>query len=210
MDVKLKICGMKEPANILDVAGLLPDYMGFIFFKGSKRYVEGLTPVFVRDLPTEIKRVGVFVNEDLVKVAELATLFGLNAVQLHGDESPLYCAELRTELAEEGVAVIKAFGIDEDFDFAILENYLDLVDYFLFDTQTPQHGGSGKVFNWELLQQYKLDKPYFLSGGIGPESLEQLHQIADPRLFAIDVNSRFEIAPGIKDIDKLKNFKERL
>ena len=210
MDVKLKICGMKEPTNILDVAGLLPDYLGFIFYKGSKRYVEGLTPVFVRDLPTEIKRVGVFVNEDLVKVAELATLFGLNAVQLHGDESPLYCAELRTELAEEGVAVIKAFGIDEDFDFSLLENYLDLVDYFLFDTQTPQHGGSGKVFNWELLKKYNLDKPYFLSGGIGPESLDQLHQITDPRLFAIDVNSRFEIAPGIKDIDKLKNFKERL
>lgn len=210
MDVKLKICGMKEPANILDVAGLLPDYIGFIFYKGSRRYVEGLTPVFVRDLPTVIKRVGVFVNEDIVKVAELASLFGLSAVQLHGDESPLYCAELRTELAEEGVEVIKAFGIDAGFDFTVLENYLDMVDYFLFDTQTPMYGGSGNAFDWKLLEGYVLDKPYFLSGGIGPESLDQLHQIADPRLFAIDVNSKFETAPGIKDIAKLKDFKSKL
>ena len=210
MDAKLKICGMKEPANILEVAGLQPDYLGFIFYKQSKRYVEGLTPAFVKDLPADIKRVGVFVNEELLKVAELAGLYGLNAVQLHGAESAVYCVELQSILAEDGIEIIKAFGIDEDFNFAVLETYENTVDYFLFDTQTPQHGGSGKAFDWKLLDGYKLDKPYFLSGGIGPDSLDQLQKIDDPRLFAIDVNSKFETAPGLKDVNKLIDFKKRI
>ena len=210
MDAKLKICGMKEPANILEVAGLQPDYLGFIFYKQSKRYVEGLTPAFVKDLPADIKRVGVFVNEELLKVAELAGLYGLNAVQLHGAESAVYCVELQSILAEDGIEIIKAFGIDEDFNFAVLETYENTVDYFLFDTQTPQHGGSGKAFDWKLLDGYKLDKPYFLSCGIGPDSLDQLQKIDDPRLFAIDVNSKFETAPGLKDVNKLIDFKKRI
>lgn len=210
MDVKLKICGMKLPDNIQAVAALRPDYLGFIFFRGSKRFVEGLTPSFVKNLPAEIKRVGVFVDEELNKVAELALLFELNAVQLHGQEPEKYCIALKGLLADAGIELIKAFGVNEDFDFNILNGYEKVVDYFLFDTQTPDHGGSGKTFNWALLQNYTLNKPYFLSGGIGPDNLEELKQIADPRLYAVDINSRFELAPGLKNIDQLKDFKNRL
>lgn len=210
MDVKLKICGMKLPDNIQAVAALRPDYLGFIFFRGSKRFVEGLTPSFVKNLPAEIKRVGVFVDEELNKVAELALLFELNAVQLHGQEPEKYCIALKGLLADAGIELIKAFGVNEDFDFNILNGYEKVVDYFLFDTQTPDHGGSGKTFNWALLQNYTLNKPYFLSGGIGPDNLEGLKQIADPRLYAVDINSRFELAPGLKNIDQLKDFKNRL
>jgi phosphoribosylanthranilate isomerase len=106
--------------------------------------------------------------------------------------------------------IIKVFGVDERFDFAQLKAYDTAVDYFLFDTQTPGHGGSGKVFDWSLLEQYELDKPYFLSGGIGPEHAEDIGKIKDKRLYAIDVNSRFELEPGLKQIDKLNDFKNKL
>jgi phosphoribosylanthranilate isomerase len=210
MDVKLKICGMKLPDNIQAVAALQPDYLGFIFFRGSKRFVDGLTPSFVKNLPAGIRRTGVFVNEELNKVAELASLYGLNAVQLHGQEPVKYCIALKGLLDDAGVVLIKAFGVNEQFDFNTLNAYANVVDYFLFDTQTPDHGGSGKTFNWSILSNYSLNKPYFLSGGIGPESMEQLKEINDPRLYAIDINSRFELAPGLKDIDKLNDFKHKL
>lgn len=201
---------MKLPDNVQAVAALKPDYLGFIFYRGSKRFIDGLTPSFVRNLPSGIKRTGVFVNEELNKVAELATLYGLNAVQLHGEEPVKYCIALKGLLADHGVQLIKAFGVDEHFDFNQLKSYENVVDYFLFDTQTPDHGGSGKTFNWKLLDKYTLDKPYFLSGGIGLDSIEQIKNIKDTRLYAIDINSRFELAPGLKDIDKLKEFKTSL
>jgi phosphoribosylanthranilate isomerase len=210
MDVKLKICGMKLPENIQGVAALKPDYLGFIFFRDSKRFVDGLTPLFVKNLPAGIRKTGVFVNEELNRVAQLAVLYGLNAVQLHGQEPVKYCIALKGLLADAGIELIKAFGVDEHFDFNAVTPYSNVVDYFLFDTQTPDHGGSGKTFSWALLENYKLNKPYFLSGGISLESVEQLKQINDPRLYAIDVNSRFELAPGLKDIDKLKDFKSKL
>lgn len=210
MGPKLKICGMKRPDNIQAVAALKPDYLGFIFYRGSKRFIDGLTPSFVRNLHSGIKRTGVFVNEELNKVAELAALYGLNAVQLHGEEPVKYCIALKGLLADHDIQLIKAFGVDEHFDFNQLKSYAGVVDYFLFDTQTPGHGGSGKTFNWKLLDKYTLDKPYFLSGGIGLDSIEQLKNIKDTRLYAIDINSRFELAPGLKDIDKLKEFKTSL
>jgi phosphoribosylanthranilate isomerase len=210
MDVKLKICGMRLPDNIQAVTTLQPDYLGFIFYRGSKRFVDGLTPSFVKNLPAGIRRTGVFVNEELDRVAQLAVLYGLNAVQLHGQEPVKYCIALKGLLADTDIALIKAFGVDEQFDFDTLNAYANVADYFLFDTQTPDHGGSGKVFNWSLLENYKLSKPYFLSGGIGLDSIEQLKQINDSRLYAIDINSRFELAPGLKDIDKLNDFKHKL
>lgn len=210
MKPKLKICGMKLPENVQAVAALQPDYLGFIFYRGSKRFIDGLTPSFVRSLPAGIKKTGVFVNEELNRVAELAALYGLNAVQLHGSEPVKYCIALKGLLADHGIEMIKAFGIDEQFDFGQLKNYAGVADYFLFDTQTAGHGGSGKTFNWELLDKYILDKPYFLSGGIGPDSAAQLKNIKDTRLYAIDINSRFELAPGLKDIDKLIEFKTSL
>jgi phosphoribosylanthranilate isomerase len=210
VNVKLKVCGMKVPENIQSVVALRPDYLGFIFFRDSKRFIDGLTPSFIKDLPAGIKRVGVFVDEELNKVAQLAVLYGLNAVQLHGSESVKYCIALRGLLDNAGIELIKAFGVDEAFDFGKLNPYSSIVDYFLFDTQTPGHGGSGKTFNWALLEKYTLDKPYFLSGGIGLEHAEQLKQLKDSRLYAIDINSKFETAPGLKDLDKLKEFKNKI
>jgi phosphoribosylanthranilate isomerase len=209
MKPKLKICGMKVPPNILEVAALQPDYMGFIYYKQSKRYAGELSAGLLRELPLNIKKTGVFVDESLSVVAESVTEFGFSAIQLHGAETVEYCLKLK-QTVPEGTELIKAFGVDEDFDFGRLKAYEEVVDYFLFDTQTPGHGGSGKVFNWSLLDRYELDKPYFLSGGIGPEHLEDISNIKDKRLYAIDVNSRFELEPGLKQIDKLNDFKNKL
>ena len=208
--LKLKICGMRDSGNIEEVASLEPDYMGFIFYKKSKRFVAELDPATLSTMPENIVRVGVFVNHDLKEVVQLAEKFSLNLLQLHGNESAAYVTELKQLLEGSSIKLMKAFGIDENFDFAVLNEYESEVDYFLFDTQTPDHGGSGKLFNWKLLNGYTLDKPYFLSGGIGLESVEALKTIDDKRLFAIDVNSKFEAEPGIKDISKLKEFKRQL
>ena len=207
MDKRLKVCGMKVPSNIEMVADLQPDYMGFIFYNGSKRFIADLSAQFVKDLPSNIKRTGVFVNEELRIVVERVLEYGLHAVQLHGNESADYCSQLKALL---DIEVIKAFGIDEQFDFEQLEAYADSVDYFLFDTQTPDYGGSGRTFNWGLLKKYVLDKPYFLSGGIDLESIDEINRIKDVRFYAIDINSKFELEPGLKDIDKLIDFKNML
>ena len=201
---------MREPGNIEEVESLEPDYMGFIFYEKSKRFVAELDPATLSTMPENIGRVGVFVNHDLKEVVQLAEKFSLNLLQLHGNESAAYVTELKQLLEGSSIKLMKAFGIDENFDFAVLNEYESEVDYFLFDTQTPDHGGSGKLFNWKLLNGYTLDKPYFLSGGIGLESVEALKTIDDKRLFAIDVNSKFETEPGIKDIIKLKEFKRQL
>ena len=211
MSVKLKVCGMKIPENIKAVvADVQPDYLGLIFFRESKRFVEGLTPSFVNNLPAGVKRTGVFVDEELNRVAELAVLFGLNAVQLHGDEPPKYIMALRGLLADTGIELIKAFGVNEKFEFDRLDAYMNSVDYFLFDTLTMTHGGSGKTFDWRILEKYNHDKPYFLSGGIGLELAEEIKMINDNRLYAIDVNSKFEFTPGLKDVNKLIDFKNRI
>lgn len=200
--VKLKICGMKFPENIAKISSIDPAYMGFIFYPASKRFLADLDPDLVKAIPRKIKTTGVFVNEELTVVKERIVRYGLQAVQLHGNESPEYCASL------SGTAeVIKAFGIDDQFNFNILERYVDTVDYFLFDTPTPGYGGSGKTFSWQLLEKYKLSKPYFLSGGIGMDQLPDLQQLSQPLCYAIDVNSRFEDSPGWKDETLLKLFK---
>lgn len=209
MKLKLKICGMKVPANILEVAALQPDYMGFIFYKQSKRYAGRISAELMRELPLNVKKTGVFVDESMSVAAKLVTEFGFSAVQLHGTETAEYCLKLKQILPLEA-EIIKAFGVDERFDFAQLKGYEAAADYFLFDTQTPGHGGSGKVFDWSLLEGYELDKPYFLSGGIGPEHAGDISRVKDKRLYAIDVNSRFELEPGLKQIDKLNDFKNKL
>lgn len=186
---------MKYPANITEILTIMPDYMGFIFYKSSKRYVEDLAPNFVKKL-TAVKKVGVFVNASLTVIQEAIELYGLDMVQLHGQEEPDFTAEVRAL----GVEVIKAFGITKDFDWLELEPYEHTADYFLFDTKTPTHGGSGEPFDWSLLQQYHLRKPYFLSGGLSAENIEAAIALKDSRLFAIDVNSKFELHPGFKDV----------
>lgn len=202
MKLKLKICGMKQAANIAAVAELQPDYLGFIFYQKSPRCITEVSAELIKYVPPTIKTTGVFVDEDLQIVKQYIAKYNLKAVQLHGKESVSYCQELKST----GVEIIKAFGVNNEFDFSILDEYLNVVEYFLFDTQTPQHGGSGKVFDWKLLSNYKLEKPYFLSGGIDLSHCATLKEINDARLYAIDVNSKFELEPGLKDVEKLKEF----
>jgi phosphoribosylanthranilate isomerase len=202
--LKLKVCGMRLAANIAAVAELQPDYLGFIFYEKSPRLISEVSAELIKYIPSEIKTVGVFVNEDLEKVKEKVNLLKLKAVQLHGSESPDYCEALKASFP--ALEVIKAFGIDEEFDFSALEPYLVVVDYFLFDTKTKAHGGSGKTFNWSVLDRYTYTKPYFLSGGIDLEHVPAIKNINDERLYALDINSRFEIEPGLKDAEKIKEF----
>lgn len=211
--MKLKICGMKYEQNILQAANLLPDYLGFIFYSKSKRYFEDTIP----KLPKSVKKVGVFVDESYEILIECVKKYHLQAVQLHGAESAEYCAELLQKLDKlklKNLALIKVFSVGNDFDFNILEKYELLVNYFLFDTKGIEKGGNGIQFNWQLLDQYPSKKPYFLSGGIGLESLADLKLFlkspASKYCWAIDVNSRFETIPGLKVIEKLKEFKHHL
>ncbi|TCC91901.1 phosphoribosylanthranilate isomerase [Pedobacter frigiditerrae] len=202
MKLKLKVCGMRQASNIAAVAELQPDYLGFIFYQKSPRFISGVSAELIKYVPSTIKTTGVFVNEDLERVKAYIFKYNLKAVQLHGQEDVVYCEALKPT----GVEIIKAFGIDENFDFSKLEAYLNVVDYFLFDTQTPDHGGSGKIFDWKLLTNYTFNKPYFLSGGIDLTHTTTIKNINDPRLYAVDVNSKFELEPGLKDVEKLREF----
>ena len=206
--LKLKICGMREPENMTAVGALQPDYMGFIFYLGSKRFAAHLSIKALEALPPNVKKTGVFVNQHLEEVISLVNQYKLDAVQLHGMEDPAFCATLKQSLP--GTEIIKAFGVGTNFNFEVLDQYVGQVDYFLFDTQTPEHGGSGKLFDWSILQHYKLEVPFFLSGGIGPQSVAALKELNYKQLYAIDVNSKFELAPGLKDIGLLTTFKHQL
>lgn len=179
---------------------LQPDYIGFIFYPGSGRFIDKLDPNWVSGL-MGVKKTGVFVNADIHSVKTAIQRYGFQAVQLHGAETPAYCAEL----ADRGVEIIKAFGIHERFNWATLEAYEAVTHYYLFDTQSVRHGGTGKRFDWTLLGSYPSDKLFFLSGGIDAENIIEAMRLEDRRPYALDLNSRFEIAPGIKDIVLLRN-----
>ncbi len=192
--MKIKVCGMREPDNIQEVAALGPDLMGFIFYPRSPRYVSS-------DLPhIGAKKVGVFVHADLVEMLELVQRQGLDYVQLHSEESPEMCAEFK----RRGIGVIKAFGVDADFDFGLTAAYDGYVDYFLFDTKGDSYGGHGLRFDWSLLKKYKGETSFFVAGGIDNTSVEALLEMDLPNMVGIDVNSKYEISPAMKDIDALK------
>ena len=197
--LKIKVCGMRDRENVLQIKNLNPDYLGFIFYPKSTRYVERIDKSLL-SLLQPIKKTAVFVNAALEEVKTTVKKYHFDAVQLHGNESPDYCKDVK----KEGVEVIKAFGIHEEYDWRVLESYLDVVDYFLFDTYTSAHGGSGKTFDWEVLKGYPFKKPYFLSGGISPENIESAWAIQDERLYGLDLNSRFEDSPGMKNVELLK------
>lgn len=204
---KLKICGMKYPENLQAIAALQPDFLGFIFYPRSKRYMAGtLSPELVRNLPSAIERVGVFVNAEAAYILEQAAAYQLQVLQLHGDESPELCRLLKGK----GYTLVKAFGVDENFDFSTLQLYETVVDYYLFDTRGPGYGGHGRTFDWQLLRRYDRHKPFFLSGGIGLEEAGGLKEMSDFPVVAIDVNSRFEDEPGRKNIEQLKELKKTL
>jgi phosphoribosylanthranilate isomerase len=203
--MKLKICGMKYPDNILKVGSLLPDYMGFIFWEKSSRYFDGIIPT----LPGSIKKVGVFVNETLSIITEKVLKHDLQAVQLHGKESVDFIEVLRRQLPKD-IEIIKVFSIQDEFDFSALKPFEDFCDYFLFDTKGKLPGGNGTTFDWKVLENYPSTKPFFLSGGIGLEELEAVKEITKTNLpvYAIDVNSKFEIEPGLKNINDIRTIRE--
>ena len=198
--MKWKVCGLRD--NIDDVANLGPDYVGFIFYPKSPRFVGDDFEMLL--IPIGTKKVGVFVNELPEAVLHQVRKYNLDIVQLHGSESPDFCLKIK----KEGVEVVKAFAIGDVSDFSSIAQYQHAVDYFLFDTKTEKYGGSGKRFDWRLLGNYTLDKQYFLSGGIDLESISEILKINSPKLHAIDVNSKFFLKPGLKDIQKLKKLKE--
>ena len=202
--MKLKICGMREPENIEAIAALAPDYLGFIFWAPSSRYVNQSTPT----LTEEIKKIGVFVDPTLDYIETIIKEHQLQAVQLHGNETSAYCKQIQYL----GVEVIKAFSIQNDFDFSELKAYENCCDFFLFDTKGELPGGNGYCFDWSILKAYPSKKPFFLSGGIGIENVEELQKLLKTNLpiYAIDVNSKFESAPGIKKVNELKQFKKEL
>lgn len=212
MSVKLKICGMKFSENILETQQLKPDFMGFIFYEKSPRYYsEKVIPEI-----NSVQKIGVFVNDSEKEIIEKTTKYSLDLVQLHGNESDGFCKNLKEKFLENNleVQIIKAFSVDENFDFGVLKTYEENIDYFLFDTKGKLYGGNGTVFNWQILKNYTLKKPYFLSGGIGISEVKQLKTfLKTPEskyCFTIDVNSKFEIEPGLKDIKTLKEFKKAL
>lgn len=206
--MKLKVCGMKY--NTSAVAALNPDYLGFIFWEPSPRYFHGPAPEWEVDGPV---RAGVFVDALPEEVLEKTQEFRLGMIQLHGSESPEYCRELKGRLRGEGMVapeLIKAFAVGPGFDFGILKAYQPHCDAFLFDSRGPLPGGNGKVFDWSLLEGYMLETPFFLSGGIGPESIPALEDFLNmpvsERCMALDINSGFETAPGQKDIPLIMEF----
>jgi phosphoribosylanthranilate isomerase len=202
--MKLKVCGITTVAQLQKLQELAVDYAGLIFYKKSKRYaLEGLKAEKSSIQNIQIRKVGIFVNADMGFLKSCIQDFGLAAVQLHGDESVEYCAALQKE-----VEVIKVFRISDktkDID-ALLEPFQNASDYFLFDTDTESYGGSGRRFDWGLLQTAAISKPFFLSGGIGPEDIDNLKRFEHPFFYAVDVNSRFEIEPGLKDLEKVQAF----
>ncbi|MBU0940332.1 MAG: phosphoribosylanthranilate isomerase [Bacteroidetes bacterium] len=209
--MKLKICGMKYPENILEVASLQPDYMGFIFWEKSSRYFDGQIP----DLPKSIKKTGVFVNESLAIIIEKIIKNNLQAVQLHGKESEDFCLNLKSEFKLKNlnaIEIIKVFSVADDFDFELLKPFESLCDYFLFDTKGKLPGGNGTTFDWNVLENYPSSKPFFLSGGIGLEETAAVNAITKTNLpvYAIDVNSKFEIEPGLKNTELLREFQHNL
>lgn len=189
-----------------EIAALKPDFFGLIFYPKSQRFVSIERAEKLPEFES-IRRVGVFVNETRENILQTAERAKLAFVQLHGDETPEFCASLK----KENLRVIKVFKVDENFDGRILKNFESVCDYFLFDTKTANHGGSGKRFDWEILKTLEIKKPFFLGGGIGAENFtEAITACRDLPLFAIDINSRAEISPGIKSVEVVRGILEKL
>lgn len=203
--MKIKICGMKNAENVREIASLHPDYMGFIFYSPSPRNALGLSYTIVTKLPKTIKKTGVFVDATKAEIEEYVNIHHLDAVQLHGNESVELCRFLNRN-AIEVIKTVKVPEEEEEDFFKKLEYYKDYVDLFLFEPEGKEAGGNGKKFNWEILNKYPLDIPYLLSGGISPEDVSALKAGLPPKCIGVDLNSKFEIEPGVKDVSKLSSF----
>jgi phosphoribosylanthranilate isomerase len=210
--MKLKICGLKNRENVQSLLAVQPEYLGFIFYEKSPRFAgEPAALTWLKQLPLSVKKVGVFVNASPEHMLKIASQTGISALQLHGEESPAVCKILKNSNLE----IWKAFGVNEAFDFAKTADYAGCCDAFLFDTKGHKRGGNGVAFDWSLLEQYPQPTPFFLSGGIGPNDAAAVAELASsPRLgqwlLGVDINSRFEIEPGLKDVEAVKRFKHDL
>lgn len=201
--MKIKICGIKYKENLKDIIKLNPDFIGFNFYPLSARYIDtSLSPADLDVIPGKIKKTGIFVNQDEHEVSEISGKYRLDYVQLHGNESADICKSLNST----GLKLIKAFGINKDFNFETLKAYIPWCEFILFDTPTVKYGGSGQKFDWRLLEEYKSAHPFFLSGGIKPEDAHRLMDLSIPALAGFDINSGFESEPGYKDIGLLTEF----
>jgi len=206
--MKIKVCGMRDTDNILElVQEVNPDWMGLIFYSKSPRYVSERPETSIQS--SEVAKVGVFVNEPIESVLSKIDEFNLSVLQLHGTESPEYVRELKLKTNKK---LWKVFSIGEKIDWESLREYVGLVEYFLFDTATKDHGGSGRKFNWQVLERYPFEKGFILSGGLEEESVPEIIALAGrmPQLVGVDLNSKFEDAPGLKNIGKLKSFKDKI
>lgn len=202
-DKIIKVCGMREADNIREVEDIHGvDMLGFIFYSKSPRFVN----VIPDYLPEKAHRVGVFVNEDKQVVTTLANRFGLNYIQLHGNESPDYCRSL----SNCGLKIIKAFSIAQPNDLNNVREYEDICDLFVFDTKCEGYGGSGNQFDWDILHSYQGNVPFLLSGGIDSDSAKGLKEFTHPRLKGYDLNSRFELKPALKDPERIRKFLKEL
>lgn len=208
----VKVCGMRDPQNIEALLELPIDLMGLIFYKKSARNVLNTQAAeIVAASGDKVKRVGVFVDEDIDTIIQKVTKFKLQYVQLHGKETPDYCYDLLAKSAKtfgchDELQIIKAFSVDEQFDFSITKGYTAYCKYFIFDTKGKNAGGNGFTFDWSLLSQYKSTTPFLLSGGIDAESAEAIKALNFPQLVGVDLNSKFEKSPALKDVALLKSF----
>ena len=198
----IKVCGMKSPENIKEVAALKPDLMGFIFYPKSPRYADLLDIEALAALPANIKKIGVFVNESLENILTILYKYKLDGAQLHGAELVGMCHELKSV----GYMVIKAFPVAEAYNFKVTKAYEGVCDYFLFDTKTEAYGGSGLKFNWKMLDEYIGQTPFLLSGGIAADDAEAIRKIEHPLFAGVDLNSKFEVSPGLKNAKLLSTF----
>lgn len=206
--MEIKVCGMRDLENIQEVLSeIAPDWMGVIFYPKSSRFVADSFAMEISKL--KVKKVGVFVNTSNNEILEKIKAFGLSAVQLHGNESAEFVRELRELTSAE---IWKVVSVKEKIAWESLEGYLNYVDRFLFDTATSDYGGSGRKFDWDILKTYPFKKGFLLSGGIDEQSVNEIMNLSkiQPMMLGVDLNSRFEIEPAIKDFKKLKQFKRRL
>jgi phosphoribosylanthranilate isomerase len=206
--MKLKVCGMRDPENIRELLDQIqPDWMGLIFYPPSPRFVDNMHADFIKEL--KVRKVGVFVNAEISDIEEKIQTFGLTSLQLHGGETVDEVSKIKEKT---GLEIFKVFAVDDNIQWDPMEAFLPYVDYFLFDTFTKSYGGSGKTFNWQLLQDYPFDKPFLLSGGIDIDQIDSILNLKStvPRMAGVDINSKFEIKPGLKDVSLISEFKNKI
>lgn len=200
--MKVKVCGLNNPENILELEKVGVDLFGFIFYKKSPRYYNKVLDMeIIRNMPIKICKVGVFVNENEYEIINTGADYALDYIQLHGEESTQLCKQLQSDFK-----VIKTFSVIGKIDKESLKRYQDVIDYYLFDTKSKLGGGSGRKFDWRILEDYNLEKPFFLSGGIEYDDAVAIKRMRHPKLAGIDINSKFEILPGTKDVELVKEF----